>query len=169
MKYRIDGTLIKDDFEVGDKIFAKLCNYLDQKEMEYTIHDAEEGLNVLTASLKGNDLPMDIILAVNACDNLFIFTSLLPVEFGKEKLREAAMAICMINKYLNNGHFDLNVDTGEISFKMCNRWADSNVDDDIFSYFIQMGCGAVDLFNDKLLLLSKGMISLEDLHQFIHK
>ncbi len=169
MKISADGTIMKEDYEEGAKIFSKLCDYFTRKELEYHILDTqEEGISVLTACLSGDDLPMDIAMAVNACDNLLIFTSLLPVTFDKAKIKDGALAVCMVNNDLNDGHFDLNVDSGEISFRLCNRWTDSNVGDDIFAYLLQMGGSCVDVYNDKFLLLSKGMISIEDLDKFIN-
>ncbi|MBQ3552749.1 MAG: hypothetical protein IJA35_06360 [Clostridia bacterium] len=71
------------------------------------------------------------------------------------------MAIRIVNNGVVDGSFDYDVELGHIFFRMTNSFYDTTIGDEVVVYIILSALHTIDKYNDKLLLLSKGMISLE--------
>ena len=140
-------------------IFNTLCGKLDEMKVTYEIH--EEDL-VVTFVAKGNDLPMKFVLNIDAKRELIRLLSLIPAKFGGEKKVEGAIATNQVNFKLADGSFDFDYETGLIMFRMTSSYVDSLISGELFGYMVTIALLTVDEYNDKFLLLSRGMMKLED-------
>lgn len=138
--------------------YATLCSALDKDEWHYK-KDEEE--LTIKCGARGEDLPIEIIIQVDAGRQLVYLLSPMSFEIKEDNRLDVAVAISYINNMLVHGCFDYNINTGTIVFRMPNSFMDSTLGEEVFRYMLYCACKTVDEYNDKFLMLSKGMLSLE--------
>ena len=138
--------------------FAALCKTLDGHEWNYA--KDEEKLSIKCGA-QGEDLPMDIAIMVDSERCLVRLTSHIPIVVPEDKRLDAAIAISVVNNMLVDGCFDFDISSGLIFFRMTNSFLESKLGDDFFTYRLFASCQTIDAYNDKFLMLVKGMISIE--------
>lgn len=138
--------------------YNTLCQALDKHEWRYT--KDEEKLSI-ECGAQGDDLPMEITINVDADRMIAILISHMPFMIQEDKRLDAAIAVSTINNMLVDGSFDYDVTSGHILFRMTNSFLESKIGEEVFTYMLFCSCHAIDEYNDKFLMLSKGMISIE--------
>lgn len=138
--------------------FTTLCSALDKDEWHYK-KDEEE--LTIECGARGEDLPIELIIRVDADRQLVSLFSPMSFEIKEDNRLDVAVAISYINNKLVHGCFDYNINTGKIFFRMPNSFVDSTLGEEVFRYMLYCACKTVDEYNDKFLMLSKGMLSLE--------
>ena len=151
----IDDKKLKN----AQKVYDTLCTMLDDRKLKYEKH--LEDL-VVTFIMGGDDIPMQFVLNVDAERALIRLLSLIPVTFEGEKRIEGAVACCQANYRLADGSFDFDYNKGRVIFRMTSSYIDSLISPEVFEYMIGVACFTVDEYNDKLFMLAKGQLSLED-------
>ena len=138
--------------------FAMLCKTLDWHEWNY---DKDEENLSIKCGVQGEDLPMDIVIMVDSERCLVRLASHVPIVVPEDKRLDVAIAISVVNNMLVDGCFDFNISSGNIFFRMTNSFLESKLGDDVFTYMLLVSCQIIDVYNDKFLMLVKGMISIE--------
>ena len=146
------------DLKLAKATFETLCKALDNNKWNYK--KDEENLTVKCGA-RGDDLPMDLVIEVDAERMVVILLSQIPFVFKEDKRIDAAIAVSAINNILAHGCFDYDVISGKMLFRMTNSFVDSKLGEEVFIYMLLASCKTVDDFNDKLLMLAKGMLSIE--------
>lgn len=123
----------------------------------------EENLTI-ECGAQGDDLPMEITIVVDPERMLIILMSHLPFVMSEDKRLDTAVAVSAVNFALVDGSFDYDIKSGHMIFRMSNSFRESLIGEDLFIYMILVSCHTIDEYNDKFLMLSKGIITLE---QFI--
>ena len=141
------------------QLYASLCEKLDEMKLRYDRH--EDDL-VITFTIRGDDIPMQFVLNIDAQRELIRLLSLLPVKFEGDKRVDACIATSQVNYNLADGSFDFDYESGSVMFRMTSSYVDSLISKDLFAYMIAIASYTVDEYNDKFLMLSKGMIPLKD-------
>lgn len=140
-------------------MYVKLCNNLDSHGWHYEKDD--EKLRIACGA-QGDDLPMKIIWRVDVQHQLVSLMSLLPFLTTPEKHTDFAVALCAVNNKLAHGCFDYDLERGGIFYRMTNSFLESDISDDTLSYMLFASCHTIDEYNDKLMMLEKDMITLEE-------
>lgn len=143
----------------AQNVFQTLCAMLDEKEFRY---EKREDDLVVNFFISGDDLPMQFVLNVDAERELIRLLSPVPVTFEGDKRVEGAIATCQANYKLADGSFDYDFKNGKILFRMTSSFKDSLISKDMFEYMVAVACYTIDEYNDKFLMLAKGMMSIED-------
>lgn len=143
----------------AQNVFNTMCAMLDEKNVRYNKH--LEDL-VVTFKMRGDDLPMDFILNIDADRELVRLMSPIPVTFEADKRTIGAIATSQANYSLADGSFDYDYMQGRVMFRMTSSFMDSLISKDLFEYMVAIACMTVDEYNDKFLMLAKGYLSLED-------
>lgn len=138
--------------------FDTLCQALEHHEWHY--EKDEEKLSI-ECGAQGEDLPMEITIKVDAERMLIMVLSHMPFVIQEDKRLEVAIAVSAINNALVDGCFDYDVASGHMFFRMTNSFLESTVGEEVFSYLLFCSCQTIDEYNDKFLMLAKGMISIE--------
>lgn len=146
------------NIEQANATFATLCNALDKNDWHYK-KDAEK-LSI-ECGAQGDDLPMEITVKVDAKRQLIMLISHMPFVIQEDKRLDIAIAVSAINNALVDGCFDYDVASGHMFFRMTNSFMESKISEDVFNYMIFCSCQTIDEYNDKFLMLAKGLISLE--------
>lgn len=144
------------------KIYDTAISVLDKRGWHYS---TEEDM-IIRLKVKGEDLPIDLVLVVDKEKQILQMLSPLPFEFSEEKRVEGSIATCAINYNLLYGNFDYNFDKGNICYRMIVPFHDSEIGFGLIDFLVSCICSLVDDYNDKLLALGKGYI---DINEFMEK
>ena len=155
------GNLFK-----AQQTFATLCRALDELKLKYDRDDSE--MKVIF-TVRGEDIPIRISIKVDAQREFVMLLSHMPFDIVEAKRMDAAIAVTAVNNVLVNGNFDYDIATGAIVYRMTNSYAGCELGAEVFKYLVICTFGTVDEFNDKLMLLNKGVISLEQFIEQVNK
>ncbi len=144
--------------ELARMTFDNVCKALDTIGFKY---DKKEEEMKIECSARGDDLPMKLHFFVDAERSLVRVLSLLPFDTKEDKRVEMAVAVSMINDMLVDGSFDFDITEGSMFFRMTNSFIESVISHEVFIYMILCSLKTIDEYNDKLLMLSTGIIDLE--------
>ena len=146
------------NLEQAKSVFTTLCQALDKHEWHYK--KDEEKLSI-ECGAQGDDLPMEITVKVDAERMLVMLLSHMPFAIQEDKRLDVAVAVSAINNALVDGCFDYDIASGHMFFRMTNSFIESKISDEVISYMLFCSCQIIDEYNDKFLMLAKGMISMD--------
>lgn len=138
-------------------IWRRVCKRLDDRNWKY---EADEAKLAVRLTVNGEDIPIRLSILIYERPGLVSTLSFLPFDIAEDKRLEAAVAVCAINDLLLDGNFDLTMADGGISFRMAVPY-NGGLPDESIDYLINFTCSIVDEYNDKLLMLNKGVIDLK--------
>jgi hypothetical protein len=141
------------------EVYNNFCNTLDKREWSYKTN-AED--MTIFFSVSGDDIPMDFLVRVDAETQLLRVTSPLPFTVPENKRIDMAVATCDATSSLLDGSFDFDLTEGKIYFRLTASFRETDVGEGLFEYLVGYSGFAVDEYNDKLLAISKGIMSIED-------
>ena len=142
----------------AQEIFDALVNMLDTRDWKY--EKFEEDL-VIKAGIKGEDLPIELIVVVKPKNQVVQLLSRLPFQIPEEKRVDAAIAICVANNGLVDGSFDYDISEGDITFRLTCSYRESYLSADLFEYMLLVSAGTIDDYNDKFFMIGKNMMSVQ--------
>ena len=149
------------NMELAKRTFDTLVNMFETRNLKY---DKNEEELIVRSGIKGDDLPIDFIVVVKPRNEVVQFLSKLPFNMPEDKIIDGAIAASAANYGLVDGSFDYNIMDGSIIFRLTSSYRDSILSEDLFEYMIMVSAATIDEYNDKFLMLAKGMMSVE---QFI--
>ncbi|MBQ4612236.1 MAG: hypothetical protein IJB26_01660 [Clostridia bacterium] len=148
-----------DKMELAKQVYNTLCAAIENRG--WTYDKKEEKLSVYFG-VNGDDIPMQFVLFVDADRQLVTLLSPLPFEMSEDKRMEGAIAVCAASYGLCDGGFDYDLSNGRIVFRMTASFRESVIGEGLFQYMISCACNTVDEYNDKLLAVNKGVVSIAD-------
>ena len=104
---------------------------------------------------------MDMIFRVHAERQLVSMLSPMPFKIPEEYRTDIAMATTIINDRLVDGSFDFDLSDGRICFRLTSSYIESILGKELFAYMLMVSAHTVDEYNDKFLMIGKGMMSIE--------
>ena len=154
----------KKDLKQAMAIYQDIYKYLDSEEFYYEKKD--NGIEEFTMTSKD----LDIRCRFKVADKLKViqFLSPLPFTVPKDKRDMMAIAVSIVSSVLNDGSFDFNYKNGEICFRMTASYENSIIGKDCFDYMLYCSANTIDVYNDKLLLISLGKMTIPELVDFIY-
>ncbi len=157
-------TVTEKERKQADEVYQNLINIFERMEYPYDViesgNDIEKVLHIRSA---GEDLPMEFFIVIDAYFQQFKVKSPQPVRFSKEQIPDAAELICAINDVIRFGYFALDVEDGSVMFNYFHLFMDSLVSPDLWGFLVKTSAQIVDEYNDKFLMLAKGMIDKDSL------
>lgn len=69
--------------------------------------------------------------------------------------------MAVANYGLVNGAFDYDISDGEICFRMSQSYRESILGAEVCNYMLLASMHTIDKYNDRFMMLSKGMIDLQ--------
>ena len=147
----------------AERAYRTFCEMLDDQGWKY---DRNDGNMEISSGAKGDDLPINILVKVDADKQLVTLLSKLPFKAPEEEIALTAIGVCAANFNMVDGSFDLNPQTGSIIFRLTTSIRDSLISKDAFEYMLYVSCSTIDNYNDKFLGLIKHTISLEEFLDF---
>ena len=139
--------------------FDTLCTTYEQLDWKYEKNEDEL---TVECNVSGEDLPIRIIVIIDAKRQLIRMLSPLPFTIDESHRNEAALVTCYTNYMLADGSFDYDYFEGHIFFRMTSSFKESLIGTELFRYMIACACTTIDEYNDKFLAVSKGLLSVDD-------
>lgn len=149
----VDEKIMKQ----ANSVYETICKSLDARDWKYKRFD--EDLTI-SCGARGDDLPMDIVIVVNPRAQVVSVISPMPYKISEDKRVDGALAVCVANYGLINGSFDYDLSDGEIRFRLVSSFRESILSEELFDYMVMVTASTVDDYNDKFLMISKGMLSV---------
>ena len=146
--------------EQAKKVFKLIQDAMDGMKWKYNVKDEYH----IETGARGDDLPIELNVSVDPDKALIMVISHIPVVVSEDKRIDVAMAVTYINNILVNGCFDYDISSGYCFFRMCNSYLDSYIGADVVKYMLLVSCQTIDEYNDKLLMIAKDMMTIQ---QFI--
>jgi len=150
-----------ENLQIAQELYQGIIEMFDEKGFTYTREDDQL---LIRCTLRGEDIPMDFTYVVRPDKRVIQVYSPLPFSVSEAKLPDIALAVAYINDHLVNGSFDLDIKEGRICFRQTTCYIDSVLGKGLFEYMLMVSAHTTDDYNDKLLMIEKGMITVE---QFI--
>jgi hypothetical protein len=144
--------------EKAKETFETICATLDHHDWKY---QKDEEKLLIGCSVRGEDLPMELTIRVDADRSVVMMFSRMPFAVQEDKRVDLAIAITAVNNALADGCFDYDIGTGDIYFRITNAFVDSTLSEAVFGYMIYCACRTIDDYNDKFLMLGKGALTVE--------
>ncbi len=146
------------DMKEAKVVYETMCSALEEHEWKFKRFDDDMTISL---GVKGDDLPMDIVMMVRADAKVVSLFSPVPFKIAEDKRVEAALAVCVANYGLVNGSFDYDIADGEIRFRVTSSYRESLIGGELFNYMLHIAINTVDKYNDRFLMISKGIINFE--------
>ena len=144
--------------KLAQNVYSNICSMFE--DMNFN-HERDDEKLVIRSTVHGDDIPMDMVIIVNPDAQSVSFFSPMPFKVPDDKISEMAIAIAIANNGLRNGSFDFDISDGKIIFRMTACYIDSIFGKELYRMMLIVSSNTIDRYNDKFLMLSKGMISLE--------
>ena len=144
--------------EQARKVYQKIIDMLDNRDWKYERHDEDL---VIVSGATGEDLPIHFLFVVKPNNHIIQFLSRLPVTMPEEKRIDGAIAACAASNQLIDGSFDYDVMSGDVTFRLTSSYLNSDISEELLEYMLMVSAATVDEYNDKFLMLAKGMINIQ--------
>lgn len=148
----------QEKIEQAKSTFQTICKTLDNTNLKY---DKNEENLILEYDIQGDDLPMNFKIAVDSDRQLVLLYSHFPFVIHEDKRLDVAVAVSAVNNLLVDGCFDFDIASGHLFFRATNTFIGNKFADDVIIYMLLISRGAVDEYNDKFLMIDKGMLSID--------
>ena len=144
---------------LAQQVYRTVCAALDARGWKY---NKDEAKLLVHFGVNGDDIPMNLIIVVDEDRQMIRVMSPLPFKMSENKRIEGVVATCHASWGMADGSFDYDLSDGEIVFRMVATYRESNIGEGLIQYLVGCTCAMVDKYNDRLLALDKGIMSLED-------
>ena len=140
-------------------VYRTICSALDNRNWKYERNEDDLAVHF---TVSGEDLPMNLLMLVDADRQLIRVLSPLPFEMSESKRAEGAVAVCAASSGMVSGNFDYDINDGSILFRITSSFRSSVIGEALINYLIDCTCSMVDKYNDRFLALNKGVLALSD-------
>ena len=144
----------------AETVYNTLCEMLDDRNWKYDKHPEDSVVHFVVG---GDDIPMEFVVNIDAERQLVRMLSQLPFTFSEAKRIEGAIATCQATFKLADGSFDYDFKTGRNLFRMTSSFRGSLISKELLAYMVDCSCYTVDAYNDKFLMIDRGVLGIEDL------
>ena len=144
--------------KLAQAVYNDICGMLDEKGIKYTRHDDDL---VISCTVRGEDIPMDIIIFVHEKQQIVRILSPMPFTVPEDKRMDMAVAVNVANYGIMDGSFDYDISDGDVRFSLTSSYRESILSKELFDYMFMVSAFTIDEYNDRFLMLAKGMMSLE--------
>ena len=141
-------------------VYETICKSLDARGWNYDRHDDRF---TITCAARGEDIPMELIIITDPGPQLVSIYSPMPFKVSEDKRAEFAQTVCVANYGMMNGGFDYNIATGEVIFRIVSSYRGSILSEELFDYMVYVAFKTIDDYNDKFLMVEKGMFTAAQL------
>ena len=139
-----------------------LISMLNHRKLRYSIEEKTDTRTHIRIIFTGRDLPMTLHILLRTDKQIVSVLSAMPFKITPEKRSDAAFAVIAANHGLIDGSFDLNMQTGEIRFRLTSSYMETTLSETLFSYLMYVSAETIDRFNDRFEGLNNGTLTLEE-------
>lgn len=138
-----------------------LIAMLEHRKLKYTVEERTDARTGIRLHFAGEDLPMTLYIILRADRQIATVFSAMPFQVAPEHRYDTAIAVLAANHGLIDGSFDLNMQTGEIRFRLTSCFIGTVLTEELFSYMMFVSAETVDRYNDRFKALNDGEMNLD--------
>lgn len=142
----------------AQQVYATIRAALDQRGWNYGVNDERLSVQV---GVQGDDLPMEIRITADVRRQMLVLISPLPLVVKEDKRLDTAVAVAVANQTAVDGGFDFDLNNGRLYFRMNDTFIDCEPSVEVINHMVSCTCALVDHYNDRFMMLSSGLITLE--------
>ena len=154
-----------EDEQMRTEITAKntevLLSMLENRKLKYTVEEQTEARTHIRIHFTGEDMPMTLHIILRTDRQIVSVLSVMPFRISAEHLNDAAIAVTAANHGLIDGSFDLNMQTGEIRFRLTSCFIGTVLSEELYAYLMYVSAETIDRYNDRFRDLNDGSLDLE--------
>lgn len=139
-----------------------LLAMLEHRKLKYTIEERTDVRTHIRIHFTGEDLPMTLHIILRTDRQIVSVLSVMPFRIDETRRNEAAIAVTAANHGLIDGSFDLNIQTGEIRFRLTSCFIGTVLSEALYAYLMFVSAETIDRYNDRFRDLNEGKLNLED-------
>ena len=147
-----------DKKQLALKVYNTMIQALDARNWNYK---RDEAKNLVHFSVNGEDIPIKFIMWIDEDRQVIRILSPMAFTFPEDKRIEGAIAACHASYALSDGSFDYDLSDGQVTYRLVHAFHESEIGENLIQYMISCTCVLVDEYNDRFLMLAKGMIDLQ--------
>lgn len=144
----------------AQKNASVLISCLEHKKLKYSVDEQTDARTHIRIRFTGNDLPMTLHIILRADRQIVSVLSPMPFVIEPERRHDAAIAVIAANHGLIDGSFDLNMQSGELYFRLTSAFMGTVLTEELFSYLMFVSAETIDRFNDRFEALNSGKLDL---------
>ena len=138
-----------------------LLAMLEHRKLKYTIEERTDVRTHIRIHFTGEDLPMTLHIILRTDRQIVSVLSVMPFRIDEERRHDAAIAVTAANHGLIDGSFDLNMQTGEIRFRLTSCFIGTVLSEALYAYLMFVSAETIDRYNDRFRDLNEGKLNLE--------
>ena len=143
----------------GVRVYETIKKHLKKNDFHFDAYDDDHRIKM---NVRGDDLPVSIIIRVLDERGVMQILSPLPFNMPEDKRIDGAVAVSVANYGIVNGSFDYDMSDGEIRFRITQSFEDVDYNEDVFKYMLRVAFLTVDKYNDHFFMVGKGMMTLKE-------
>ena len=147
------------ELRAANNAYETVCAGLDKMNWKYERHDNDR---VVSFGVNGEDIPMQMIIVVDAERQLIRLLSKLPFAMEQERRVEGSIITNCVNYRLADGSFDFDLGDGSIVFRLAASYRASLIDPELIRYMCLVACSTIDKYNDRFMMVNKGLMSVSE-------
>lgn len=140
----------------SQKAYQTLCRVLERNEILY---ECDEKNMCIKCSVSGRDRDMNIYFVIEPPKMLL--TVYVPIDVGEswKNVSDLALALCVINDTLSDGHFGFDRRNMEVYFKITSSFYDTWLNDSVCEYMLSAAAENADEYCTKINALGMSFMS----------
>ena len=150
----------------ASKVYNDLCTHLTACGWKYDRHDEDK---VITLTMRGIDLPMELILAIKEEQEVICLYSPIRPTPPKEKRTEIGMAVNMANYAVIFGSFMYDAYDRDLQWHATLPYRDNSITQNQVHYLVMASCAVIDRYSAWFMMLGKGNVTLKQFYEFSKK
>lgn len=141
------------------QVYDTVCAALDARAWKYDRNDEQL---IVRFGVCTKDLPVHYVIIVDEDRQMLRLGSPMAFKMHPTKRTEGAIITTVATRYLRDGDFDYDIQTGSISFRLTASFRGCVVGQGLVDYFIDWTDAAVDHFNDKFAAVNDGTMTVAE-------
>lgn len=142
----------KEDLKLAKSVYDKLCRTLDARK--WTYQKQADKLRI-DCKVKGDILPIGLIVKVNASRRIVLLLSKIPIEVALHRRIAMAIAATKANYHILDGDFDYSYKNGELIFRMTLNYCGCDIGTAAMEYLIDCASQTINHMNEQFLTVAK--------------
>lgn len=138
-----------------------LLSMLENRKLKYTVEERTNARTHIRIHFTGEDIPMTLHIILRTDRQIVSVLSVMPFKISETYRNDAAIAVTAANHGLIDGSFDLNMQTGEIRFRLTSCFIGTVLSEDLYAYLMYVSAETIDRYNDRFRDLNDGKLDLE--------
>lgn len=152
--------------ELALKVFGYLCDLFDSEGWRYSRNGKELEIGWVT---EGEDFCIPVTITVDEGLQSAVLISQLPFRVREAKRMDVAVGVAYLNNRLSDGVFDYDLKNGYLSFRISRSFIEGALEEKTIRYMIYYAYAVVEEFNERLHMLSTGIITFEKFMAFCRR